>query len=81
MTDVFSKSITVFFFNQTLNGSGYQGHVRDEESGIASSLADLPEDGNEEVIAMENSSTGMFNSKSEPFLILLHTLLPDPQNV
>lgn len=76
MADVLAKSFT-FFFNQTLDSSGYQGHVRDEESEITSNPADLPEDGNEEVIAMEHSSTAMFNSRSEPFPILFHTLPPD----
>lgn len=79
MADVFPKSFS-FFFYQTLDGSGYQGHVRDEESGITSSPADLPEDGNEEVVALENSRAEMFNPKSEPFLFLLHTLLLDSQN-
>lgn len=69
-----------FFFSQTPDSSGYQDHVRDEESGIISNPADLLEDGNEEVIAMEHSSTAMFNSRSEPFLILLHALFPDSQD-
>lgn len=48
---------------------------------MASSLDELPEDGNEVVIARENSSTGMSDSKFESLLILLHTLLPASQNV